>query len=160
MSYAAAAAEDIKSIVNRFKGFQALQEKLEAIGNMEQVAKEAEEAKNASLKAMEEVKKQQLALETVFIGVKRKLDEAEDKLSDAEYNAKAKAEAIINDAKDRGARMLREAQQKTEEVIKARTDIKNELQNIANQCDEKRAELEQIKGQISDMRSRMVQFIK
>ena len=76
------------------------------------------------------------------------------------YFSKEICQQIINDAKDRGARMLREAQAKTDEVIKARTDIKNELQDIANQCDQKRAELEQIKGQISDMRSKMVQFIK
>jgi chromosome segregation ATPase len=149
MSQFTKAADDIKSVANKLRGFLEIADALEKIGNIEHAAKSAEavkekanaEALAAKAQAAEAAKK----LDAVLVDV----NVAKEMAAEIEQNAKAKSAELLDEAKAKVLQVEADIENQKLQAKHAQVSAVKELSDLNEQIISKKNELSDIKSQIA-----------
>lgn len=154
------AVDDIKNLTNKLKPLMELGAFLEKIGSVENAAKEAEAFFVKASKQAEESK-------AVLAEIQADIVCAQSEVK----NSEEKAEKIISTAFQSGSEILANAKAQAEDILKKASESKklqyqdiaalqDECMTIKKEIQEKKAELEMVKKEASEFKSKFLSLVK
>jgi len=159
MSMKLKAADDIRTLANRFKAIIEVADMLEAIGSLEQAAQEAMNRRDAAVKAEAEQDARLLAVKMEVKEMQGGLAAIEAKGLEIEKMHQEKAAKIVDDANLEASAVLFEAQEKKAALAKEYAKIRFELDKLRDEYAAQKEVLESLKKEIEQVRGKFAKFM-
>jgi chromosome segregation ATPase len=153
------AADDIQNLANRLRPLLDLQDFLQEIGSLDQAASEAGVRKEKAVKDAEYATACLLDAKKDLEKVYNDISLAEDKAQEILDNAKAKAVAIIEAANIKAADIGYAMDKKQADLDTKFSDACKELAGVQADILDKKNELENVKAQVSSIKSKLQAFV-
>lgn len=160
MSNAQEAAENIKSLANKFKSLFQAAEELEKIGSLEQAARDAEIRKDAAYKEADQAQAELKFLKNVINERELAVHDLEKSMDQMEVNANAKASQICSDGQAKADEILNVANQRKSMIEGEIKSARQELDRVKNEISMKNEELIHFNKEIAAMKAKVSAFVK
>ncbi len=160
MSSAIKAAEDIKLIASRFRGFIEAADVLARIGSLEQAENDALVKKDAAYKAADTAIEFLKAKEKEIEDVKAQFEAVEEEAEKIKNTAKDHAVFILKDAKEKAALVVKEAGTKKLEIGQQIVELRKSFAQAQSELDSKKEELAAVIEQIASVKTKLQVLFK
>lgn len=159
MSNLSHAADSIKSMAAKFKGFLEVADALDKIGSIEQAERDAIIAKDKAYKDLEEGKMALAELQGDYEAADKKLIEIQKACVAKEEAAKAKAIDIVSEANKTAEQIIKNAEFKKTEFDKYVAQKNDALNLINSEISQKKAEYDNIVEKIKEVKAKLSAFV-
>lgn len=159
MSNLSKAAEDLKTIANRFKAVLEVADSLEKIGSLEQATKDAEIAKEKAYKENEETQAVIQAGKEDLAKMESELLEAKAKIKSAEEEATLKSYAILEKAQLEAKSIVDKSCEEKLLIEEKILESKKDLFLLDAKVKAKDEELVALQSQIEDIKKKLSLFV-
>lgn len=148
-------AEDLKNLVNRFKGIIEAGEYLQGLGDLQQAEQEAKNSRDAAKLQAEEERAKLSSLQFQIIEAENSIKKSQKDAEEIIARANIQASGIICEANDKASAIQDEAKRRTEQFIREGNGHKTTLEKIQKQVEEETKKLKDVMDEIERAKNRI-----